>query len=166
VGLALSKTTPAANPLLGLLVDGARLSLNWRNNARDAFTTSNTTSQFSGAVAYEHQLQPRLLDVTPSFFVSLLTMLAPARVEQSDFFRRVSAAQLRWSPADVSFSSSYLDRKSETFSYRTVLEGPGDSAITPVRSPQQDLDNTASIGFRPFESLSARLSKDLRALWQ
>ena len=158
VGVALSKSTPAANPLLGLLVDGARLSLNWRNNARDAFTSSNTTSQFTGTVGYEHQLQPRLLDVTPSFLVSLLAALAPARIEQSEFFRRVSGAQLRWSPADISFSSSYLDRKSETYSFRTVLEAPGDSAITPVRSPQQDLDNTVSIGFRPFESLTARLS--------
>ena len=158
VGVAVSKATPAANPWLGLVIDGARLSLNWRNAARDAFTSSNSTSQFTGTVAYDHALQERAVDVTPSFLVAFLERIAPARVEQSDFFRRMSTARLRWSPADVSFTTSYLTRKSETYNFRTVLESAADDDIVPIRSPQQDLDNSASIGFRPFESLTARLT--------
>ncbi|HUF13015.1 MAG TPA: cell surface protein SprA [Longimicrobiales bacterium] len=158
VGVGMSKTTPAATPWLGLLFDGTRLNLNWRSAARDAFTQSNSTSQFNGSVSYDHQLRARSLDVVPGFVESFLRLISPARVEQSDFFGRVSSARLRWSPSSVSFASSYLDRKSETRNYPAVLEGPLDADIQPVRSPQEDLENSASIGFRPFESLSARIT--------
>lgn len=158
LGVALSKRTPAANPWLGLLVDGARLSLNWQNASRDQFTQSNTTSQFSSALDYEHQLQPRSIDVTPGFFVSFLRLLAPAAVERSEFFNRASNAQLRWSPATVGFSTSYVDRKSETLSFPTALRTAADDSIVPLRSPQEDLRNTVTVGLRPFESLNARIA--------
>src|SRR5688500_4224065 len=158
LGVALSKRTPASNPWLGLLVDGARLSLNWQNASRDQFTQSNTTSQFSSALDYEHQLQPRSIDVTPGFFVSFLRLLAPAAVERSEFFNRASNAQLRWSPASVGFSTSYVDRKSETLSFPTALRTAADDSIVPLRSPQEDLRNTVTVGLRPFESLNARIA--------
>ena len=48
VGMSLAKATPAANPWLGLLVDGTRVNLNWRDASRDIGTQSNTTGQFTG----------------------------------------------------------------------------------------------------------------------
>lgn len=157
VGVAVGKTTPSANPWLGLLIDGARLNVNWHDASRDAFTQSNETSQFNSALSYQHQLRERAIDVTPGFLVSLLRVLAPARVETSEFFERISQATLRWSPSDVAFSTSYLDRDSKTLNYPAVLAGPRDLEIVPIESPEQGLDNTASIGFRPFQSLTARV---------
>ncbi|HEX6588318.1 MAG TPA: cell surface protein SprA [Longimicrobiales bacterium] len=158
VGVAVSKRTPAANRWLGLLIDGARLSVNWQNAEREQFTQSNSTSQFSSGLDYEHQLQPRTVDVTPGFFVSFLRLLAPSTVERSEFFNRVANAQLRWSPASVGFSTSYVDRKSETLSFPTVMRTAADDSIVPLRSPQEDLRNSVSVALRPFESLTGRLS--------
>lgn len=158
VGLSVAKTTPAANPWLGLVVDGARLSLNWRNASRDAFTQSSETSNLTGAVDYQHSLQPRVIDVTPNFLVGVLRALVPAAIERSGFFERVSSANLRWSPSTVGFSTSYMNRDSKTYNYGTVLAGPGDALIDPIESPERDLQNSASIGFLPFESLNAQFT--------
>lgn len=155
IGLALSKTTPSSNPWLGLVLDGSSLSLNYTTLDDRRFTSSTDDQAFSGRYGYRHALRRRELDITPDFVVGLLRAIMPARVEGSEFFERLSGADLRWSPTDVSLSASYHDRDRVTQNYAAVIESPRDSAFAPIESPARGLDQEARIGFQPLESLRA-----------
>lgn len=165
LGLALSKSTPSANALAGLLLDGSSLSLNYTTLDNRTFVSSTDEAAFSGTYGYQHQLQERSVDVTPDFLVGLMRALVPAALERSEFFQRMSTADLRWSPTSVDFSTTYYDRSRMTRNYAAVIESPRDSAFAPIESPMKGLDQSAGIGFQPFRTLTARVgassSRDL-----
>lgn len=158
LGLTISKTTPSSNPLVGLLLDGTSLALNYTKANNDRFTAANATRGFSGTLNYRHQLQRRELDVTPGFFASLLAAILPSRVEKSEFFERLTGANLRWTPSDVSFQSTYYDQLSRSYNYSSVIRTPRDSLVQAIEAPRRGLDQSVGVGLQPFESLRARLT--------
>jgi|GEM_PF-323928 len=158
VGLSIDKATPSANPLVSLLVDPVTVDLGYTASANDNFVSSTDADAFTGTLAYDRQVPRRAFDVTPGFWVGLLQALFPARLEQSELFRRMTTAELRWSPTNVRIASTYGNQDSRQLNYGSVLALPGDSAVRPVESPRETLRNTASVGVQPFESLNARVS--------
>ena len=158
VGVALSKRTPTANPFLSLLVDGVSLRFGYNTANSGTVTSESDSRSVDGGLTYSRQLSAREFDVVPGVIEGVLRALLPRKVEQSEFFQRLTGARLRWNPASISFSTGYFDQVGQTFRYDRILESDEDTLVVPVESRRRGLDNNARIAFQPFESLTADLS--------
>ena len=158
VNVSIRKRTPSANPIIGLLVDGLALRAGYNTANNSAITTRSENSGFDGGLSYSRDLRPRTLNVTPTLVDGILRAIMPARLEQSDFFRRLSNSQLRWAPQRISFGSSYYQQERRSYQFNGILVVPGDSAIRPIESPRKGLQNDATIAFSPFQPLLASVT--------
>jgi hypothetical protein len=158
VGLRLSKRTPSSNPLMGILLDGTALRLGYSTGSYRSLTSTTAMNGFTSDLSYRRDLAARDVAVMPGAAQSLLRGIAPARVEESDAFRRLLATKLRYSPASLSFGSSYSDQLTRSFRFDRILALPGDSAVVAVESPRQGLRNDLQFGLRPFQPLTASLA--------
>ncbi|HLT90694.1 MAG TPA: cell surface protein SprA, partial [Woeseiaceae bacterium] len=167
VGVALSKRTPTANPLLSLLVDGVALRFGYNTTSTGTATTESGAQGVDGGLSYGRQLAARELDIMPGIFEDALRALLPRAIENSELFRRITGARLRWSPASINFSTSYFSQYSESYRYDGILETSADALVKPTESRRRGLENDARIAFQPFQSLTADLtvtsSRDLLA---
>lgn len=167
VGVALSKRTPTANPLLSLLVDGAALRFGYTTSNTGTATSESGARGVDGSLSYGRQLAAREFDITPGFIEGMMRAILPRAIENTDFFRRLAGARLRWSPASINFSTTYFNQHSESFRYDGILETDADALVTPTESRRRGLENDARIAFQPFQSLTADLtvasSRDLLA---
>ena len=155
IGLRLRKRTPTANPWLSLLLDGPALRVSYVKGASRSVTSEANNGAFVTDVSYLRALAPRTLDILPTPLEGLLRAIAPASVERTGFFSRLVGSQLRWSPASLSFGSTYSDQLTRSYLYDRILALPGDSAVRPIESPRQGLRNDVTIGLQPFTQLSA-----------
>src|SRR5690606_29243818 len=106
---------------------------------------------------YRHDLTPRTFPAVPGFVESMLRAIAPDRVENSAMFSRLVGSQFRWSPAAISFGSSYNDQMSRSYRYDRILALPGDTSINAIESPRKGLRNDGERTLRPFAPLSLSL---------
>lgn len=157
-GVSLRKRTPTANPWLSLLVDGTALHMNVINAEASAITSRNESSTMSGGLNYSRQVSERVLDVVPMFLESALRAVFPGKLEETDFFRRLAGAALRWTPEAIGFGSTYNSVESRSYNFDRILALPTDSAIKPIESPREGLENSANLTLRPFESLRATVT--------
>jgi hypothetical protein len=155
VAVRLSRRTPMANPLLGLILDGAALRVGYTAGSHSTVTSKAESSGFTGDVSYRREPVRRDFGVVPGPAASALRALAPDLVEQSDAFDRLLASRLRWSPATLSFGSVYSDQLTRSFHYERILELPTDTAVAPIESPRQGMRNELLLGLRPFEPFTA-----------
>jgi hypothetical protein len=166
VSLSLRKRTPSANPVVGLLVDGLAVRVGYHTADNSNVTTRAQASGVDGGITYTRDLAPRTLPAMPGLLQSMLRALTPARVEESDFFKRLTGARLRWTPERIMLGSAYYKQERRSFQYDRVLELQNDST-RPIESPRHGLENDAAISFLPFEPLRAtislRSSRDLLA---
>jgi hypothetical protein len=81
----------------------------------------------------------------------------PARIEQSDFFRRLVGSRLRWSPERLTLGAGFYKQERNSFQFGSVLDLPNDSTRA-IESPRHGLENDAQISFAPFEPLRATFS--------
>ena len=154
VGLRLSKRTPSANPLLSVLLDGSALRLSYTTSENRSITATSEATGFAGDYTYRRDLVPRTFDAVPGFIESALRAIAPVSFENSAVFARLVGSHLRWSPAAISFGSSYNDQMSRSFRYDRILALPGDSSVIGIESPRQGLRNDAQLSLRPFTPLT------------
>lgn len=164
-GLALRKRTPSANPWLGLLVDGLQLRVGYNTADNSAITSRAEATGLDGSILYGRELSPRTFDILPGFMDRILRALAPAAVERSDFFERLSGSRLRWSPQRLSFGTNYYQQERRSYQFERILALGADSAVRPIESPRHGLQNDAQITLLPFSALRAsfslRSSRDL-----
>ncbi|MBI4410270.1 MAG: hypothetical protein HY561_11210, partial [Gemmatimonadetes bacterium] len=158
VSLSLRKATPTPNRWLSLLVDGAALRVGYSTASSTAITSRSEAEGLDGTLSYGRQLEARTFDVTPGFLETVLRWIIPKPLEETELFRRVTGARLRWSPESLSLASTYFHQDSRAFRYEKILAVPGDSAVRATESPREGLENQARVGFRPFQSLQADLS--------
>ncbi|HEX2168147.1 MAG TPA: hypothetical protein VHG09_13015, partial [Longimicrobiales bacterium] len=154
VGVRLSKRTPSANPILSLLLDGSALRLSYATSENRSITATSQATGFTGDYTYRRDLAPRSFTAVPGLLEGALRAIAPAMVENSDAFTRLVDARLRWSPANISFGTSYNDQMSRSFRYDRILDLPGDSSVIGIESPREGLRNNAQVTLRPFSPLS------------
>jgi hypothetical protein len=165
VGMSIRKRTPSSNPFVSALIDGITLRLGY--NAGDATSISmrNEANGFDGALTYSRDIKPHDLDVMPGFFEALLRLLAPGKVEESDFFQRLVGARLRYTPDRIAFGTSYFGQERRTYQYQQIIRLDSDTLVVPIEAPRKTLDADASLMFTPFNTLNAslnlRTSRDL-----
>ncbi len=164
ISLSLRKRTPSANPLLGVLVDGLALRFGYNTAENSTVTSRAEASGVDGGIAYTRTVAPHTVDAVPGVFEGALRALAPARLEGSDFLKRLAGSRLRWTPERIQFGSAYFKQERRSFQFTRVLVG---DTTRPIESPQHRLENDASISFLPFEPLrttfTLRSSRDLLA---
>jgi hypothetical protein len=158
INATLRRTRPTSNPLLGLLLDGTSLRLGYMTSEQSQMTSSSRSDQLTGGISYGRQLRRREFGLIPGFVETGLRAITPARVEQSDAFRRLINARFRWSPESVSFSSSYLSQESQNWRYDRIIALPGDSAVRPTSAPRQGLDSNLRVALRPLGSLEGSVT--------
>ncbi|MGH7507717.1 MAG: hypothetical protein ACRELX_18840, partial [Longimicrobiales bacterium] len=165
VGLRLAKRTPAANPWLGVLLNGLSLRLGWNSASTSSITSRHEASGLDGGLDWRLDVGRRDIDAVPGFLEAFLRALAPASLEQTDAFQRLLGARLRYTPSIVGFGASYFDQESRAFRFERILDDSLDGGIAAVESPRNGLENTAQISFEPFNALTAavavRSSRDL-----
>jgi len=157
VGLRIAKRTPAANRWAGLLVDGITVTLGYDAAHTNTITSRAETAALRGGVDWQKDVGRVDFDAVPGFLEDVFRALAPAKLEQSDFFARLTGARLRLTPERVGFGTSWTSSDNRAFRYQTILAGPADSLIAPIESPRRSLENTMSVGLHPFEPLTAGL---------
>ncbi|HEX9108273.1 MAG TPA: hypothetical protein VF832_13615, partial [Longimicrobiales bacterium] len=157
VAFSLRRRTPVANPLLGLLMDGLALRFGYTGSSDGTASSLAHSSGMDGALTYDRRPSAHELGIMPSFLQDALRAVFPRRVEQSEFFKRLTGARLRWTPEALSFSTSYYNQKSDAFRYGQILRLPTDT-LPPITSARLGLDSDARLSLRPFESLSASLA--------
>jgi hypothetical protein len=86
IGLRISKRTPSANPLLGLLVDGTALRIGYTTGGNRAITTRSESSSLTGDLSYRRDIVRRDFGALPSLAQDALRAIAPDRVENSEAF--------------------------------------------------------------------------------
>jgi hypothetical protein len=157
VAVRISRTEPLANPLLGLLVDGSALRLAYRTGTDRSVVSRTEAGGFTGDFTYRREPAIRDVPSVPRFLGDALGAVLPAPLEQSDAFRRLVDSRLRWSPATLSFGTTYSDLASRSWLYDRILALPGDTAVTPIESPRRSLRSDVRFGLRPFDRLTASL---------
>ncbi|HEX6559424.1 MAG TPA: hypothetical protein VF021_08170, partial [Longimicrobiales bacterium] len=165
VAVSLRKRTPSANPIVSALVDGMSLRFGYNTGSNSAITQQSEVSGFDGALNYAREVKPHDVDIIPGFLEAALRALAPAVLEKSAFFQRLTGARLRYTPARISFSSSFFGQEQRAYQFSSILVRDSDRFVVPIESPRRTLDSDAGISFQPFTSLSAdlalRSSRDL-----
>lgn len=156
-GIRVSKRTPSANPWVGAIIDGTTLTFGYDAARTNTVTTRNASDGLRGGIQYERDIRALDFDFIPGFVESALRALTPARVENSDFFRGLVGARLRWTPQRIGFGSNYAKRESEAYRYTTILEDTSDLSVRPIESPRRGLDNNAEVNFQPFQAVTASL---------
>lgn len=155
IGFSLRRRTPSSNPLASLLLDGTSLRLGYTSSHTGTITSLDESASLDGTLSYEKRPGARQFDIVPAFVESALRALVPARLEQSELFKRVAGAKLRWSPEAVTLSSSYYNQNARAYRYDRILALASDTGVVPVLSPRFGLTQDAHISFHPFESLVA-----------
>ncbi len=158
VAVALRKTTPTENPLLSAVVDGTSLHLGYSRMREDVVTTASRLNGVDGGVDVDRTVAPVELDIVPAFIENALRWLAPARLERSEFFHRLTDAHLRLTPERLGLSGEFTGEDAAVWRYDQVLERPGDADVQPLRSPRRTLEGGARVAFRPLESLSGHIA--------
>jgi hypothetical protein len=158
VGLRIARREPMANPLLGLLVDGTELRVGYSAGTQRTVMSSAHSSGITGDISHRRDPVRRDLPALPAPLAGALRSLAPARLEESDPFRRLVGSRLRWSPSVLSFGSMYSDQLTRSFLFERILELPGDTMPPAIESPRQALRNDLRIALQPFDRLNAQFS--------
>jgi hypothetical protein len=153
VEVGLRKITPVGNRILDPVLDGLSFRAGY---SRSQVSTTTLESQSSGGDAradYVQELDSREIPLVPVAARGVLRALLPRAVEES-----VLGARLRWAPERIRIGTFYSRREREAYRFEQILSLPGDSLVTPTRSPREALESTAHVSFRPLTPLTAEVS--------
>jgi hypothetical protein len=153
VGLGIRKTTPSANPVLGLVLDGLETNVGWYRTRASSVTSRVEAGGVDLRVGYDRRIDPREIDPVPGFLEPLVRWLLPGPLEDA-----VLDARLRWSPERVGMGTSYGRQDNRIFRYESILETAADSLVEPTEAPRETIETAAEIAVRPLRSLSADVS--------
>ncbi len=153
VELGFRKTTPLGNAVLDPILDGLSLRAGYTRNRLSTTTFESRGSGMDARADFQKELEPRNVPLVPGFARGFVRALLPEALEDGAL-----EARLRWSPERVRLGTLYARRDREAYRYEQILSLPGDSAVTPTRSPRKTLETTAQVIFRPLNPLTAEVS--------
>ena len=151
VDVAFRKRTPAANPVIGLLLDGLEVRAGYFTASSTTITSEGSAAGVDGSIGYGRAVGRRDFGIVPGFLKPVLRWLLPRAWEDA-----VVDSRFRWSPERLSFGGSYARSRQRALRFDQILEQAGDSLVKPTRSPRESLEGAFEIDFRPFETFSAQ----------
>jgi hypothetical protein len=151
IDVAFRKRTPAANPVIGLLLDGLEARVGYFTASSTTITSEGSGRGVDGHLGYGRAVGRRDFGIVPGFLKPVLRWLLPGAWEN-----RVVNSRFRWSPERLSFGASYAGSRQEALRFDQILRQDSDSLVSPTRSPRESLEGAFEIDFRPFETFSAQ----------
>ena len=153
VEVGFRKTTPVGNPVLDPILGGLSLRAGYTRARLSTTTLESSGSGVDARADFQKELEVRDVPLVPGFARGLVRLILPAGVEED-----VVGTRLRWSPERIRLGTLYTRREQEAFRYEQILSLPGDSEVTPTRSPRKTLETNALVAFRPVPPLTAEIS--------
>ena len=151
VDVAFRKRTPAANPVIGLLLDGLEARAGYFTASSTTITSEGSASGIDGHLGYGRAVGRRDFGIVPGFLKPVLRWLLPSAWEDG-----VVNSRFRWSPERLSLGATYAGSRQQALRFDHILEEGADSLVKPTRSPRESLEGAFEIVFRPFETFSAQ----------
>ena len=151
IDVAFRKRTPAANPVIGLLLDGLEARAGYFTASSTTITSDGSARGVDGHLGYGRAVGRRDFGIVPGFLKPVLRWLLPRAWEDE-----VVDSRFRWSPERLSFGVTYAGSRQEALRFDQILEQDSDSLVSPTRSPRESLEGAFEIVFRPFETFSAQ----------
>jgi hypothetical protein len=153
VGMAFRKTTPAANPWVGLVMDGLDARVAYVQTEGSTVTTEAESNSVSAGIGWAREPSNRDLAVVPGFAEGFIRAVLPGFLE-----RRLLDARLRWTPERVSLGSSYLRLDSRTLRFERIVQVAGDTSTVATLAPRETVETAADVRLRPFGPLDAAVT--------
>lgn len=153
VEVGLRKTTPLGNAILDPVLEGLSLRAGYTRSNLSTTTLESNGSGVDARADFQKELEVRDVALVPGFAQGLVRALVPEGLEDE-----VLGARFRWSPERIRLGTLYARYDQEAYRYEQILALPGDSAVTPTRSPRETMETTAQVTFRPVSPLTAELS--------
>ena len=151
IDVAFRRRTPAANPVVGLLLDGLEARVGYFTASSTTITSEGSARGVDGHLGYGRAVGRRDFGIVPGFLKPVLRWLLPRAWEDT-----VVNSRFRWSPERLSFGASYAGSRQEALRFDQILRQDSDSLVSPTRSPRESLEGAFEIDFRPFETFSAQ----------
>ncbi len=151
IDVAFRKRTPAANPVIGLLLDGLEARAGYFTASSTTITSEGSARGVDGHLGYGRAVGRRDFGIVPGFLKPVLRWLLPRAWEDA-----VVNSRFRWSPERFSFGATYAGSRQEALRFDQILRQDGDSLVSPTRSPRESLEGAFEIVFRPFETFSVQ----------
>ena len=142
---------PAANPVIGLLLDGLEARAGYFTAGSTTITSEGSAAGVDGHLGYGRAVGRRDFGIVPGFLKPVLRWLLPRAWEDAAVDSR-----FRWSPERLSFGATYASTRLRALRFDRIVEQSADSLVEPTRSPRKSLEGAFEIVFRPFETFSAQ----------
>ena len=148
-----------------LLVDNLALSASGSRGSQTTELSASNSSVLGLRGDYSASPREKGFRYVPGFLRRLVRAL-PAFVSRSEFARGLDAAQLRWTPAQIRFTTSFNRTRAESQTFRAPIATAGDALSRSLTVLQASLQSDVGIELRPFRSLTVGFSytqvRDLR----
>ncbi len=151
VDVAFRKRTPAANPVIGLLLDGLEARAGYFTAGSSTVTSEGTSHGVDARVGYGKSIGRRDFGIIPGFLQPVFRWLLPRAWEDG-----VVNGRLRWTPDRLSFGASYARSDQLALRFDQIVTESRDGLVTPTLSRRKGLEGAFEIVFRPFERFSAQ----------
>ncbi|MGD8322050.1 MAG: hypothetical protein PVJ02_16490, partial [Gemmatimonadota bacterium] len=122
VGLSFRKSTHAANPWVGFLVDGLDARVSYTKSDASTVTTESEVSGLNAGLGWTRRPERREFALIPGFAEGAVRALLPGFLEEP-----LVDARVRWTPEQVSLGTSYVRRDSRIVRYERIIQLPGDT---------------------------------------
>jgi hypothetical protein len=153
VEVGFRKTTPIGNPVLDPLLQGLSLRAGYSRNSLSTTTLETEGSGVDARAEFASDVANRDVAMVPGFARGLVRALLPRGLED-----QVLETRFRWTPERVRFGTLYDRRRQESYRYEQILLLPDDGLVVPTLSPQEALETTAQVTFRPMGPLTVDIS--------
>ncbi|MCH7562265.1 MAG: hypothetical protein IH968_00455 [Gemmatimonadetes bacterium] len=153
VDVAFRKSTPTANRIIGLLLDGLEAHAGYFTASTQSVTAESEAEGTDARLDWGRHVGRRDLAVVPGFLQPVFRAILPGFLEE-----RLTNSRIRWTPERFSMASSYARSDSRAFRFDQIVSLFGDTLLLATLSPRESLETAAEIEFRPFRSLSAQAS--------
>lgn len=153
VGIAFHKRTPAADPVVGFLVDGLDAQLTYTKAHGSTVTTENQARDVTAALGWLRQPQRRDFGLVPGFAEGAVRHVLPGFLA-----RPLLNARVRWTPERLAFNTSYLDESARILHFEQIVETPADSLAVPILAPRRTMQMAGDVLFHFVSPLTAGLT--------
>lgn len=153
VGLAFRKSTRAADPLVGFLVDGLDARVGYTASNGSTVTTESRLAGVDAGIGWSREPERRDFALVPDFAEGAIRTLLPSFLEEP-----LLEARFRWTPERVSLGTSYLRQDSRILRYERIIQLPGDTLALATLAPRETMETSADVRFRFLQALDGSVT--------
>ncbi|MEK7667093.1 MAG: cell surface protein SprA [Gemmatimonadota bacterium] len=136
-----------------VLVDNVSFSVSGSRGSQRTELVEAGATVFDVRADYNASPPERAFRYVPGFLRRLVSAL-PAFLSRSEFARGMEGARLRWTPAQLRFTTSFNRTRAVNQTFRVPIATAGDALARRITVLQASLQNDFNLDLRPFRSLT------------